>query len=167
MYLEKSLIVLRTQGIDVKRVQKENGISVDLVCFTGDMIQRGDMALCGENQWQLAIELVIYPLLHELGLGKERFVFIPGNHEVNTRKIVDGLEKGLQVESLNDISRYLESFSEIYKDRISYFYELVKQSLPSAQMKDLGYTYRVPLNELDVGIACVDSVWRSSGKGTL
>jgi len=35
---------------DVLRVQKEQDIKIDLVCFTGDLIQRGDKAIKDENQ---------------------------------------------------------------------------------------------------------------------
>ena len=41
---------------DVKRIQDEKGVQVDLVCFTGDLIQRGDQARCGEEQWQMAMD---------------------------------------------------------------------------------------------------------------
>ncbi len=150
---------------DVKRIQNEKGVRVDLVCFTGDLIQRGDQARCGETQWQMAMNEVIDPVLQGLDLPDERFVFVPGNHEVDISKIIPGLEKGLQAKTLDEISLYTEEFHESYRERLAYFYDIVKEMMPAAQIKDLGYTYKIRLNEMNVGIACIDSAWRSSGKG--
>ena len=30
---------------DIKKIRKQRNISIDLICFTGDLIQRGDKAL--------------------------------------------------------------------------------------------------------------------------
>ena len=152
---------------DVKKVQVEKRISIDLVCFTGDLIQRGDQAQCGENQWEFAWDIMIKPILRGLGLSGDRFIFVPGNHEVDKTKIVIGLDRGLQVQTLEEISETVRTFDESYKSRLAYFYSIVKQELPSANMKNLGYTYKIWINGLNVGVACVDSAWRSAGKGLM
>ena len=152
---------------DVKKVEEEKKLSIDLVCFTGDLIQRGDEALEGEKQWALATDILITPLLRELGLSDERFVFVPGNHEVDISKIVPRLEKGLIIESLRDINEIMDNFYDSYNGRVSYFYELVKKRLPDVRLRNLGYSYNIEINRLKVGIACVDSAWRSSGKGKI
>ena len=152
---------------DIKKVQTEKDIFIDLVCFTGDLIRCGEQAQCGENQWELAMNMVIRPILNGLRLPDDRFVIAPGNHEIDKTKIVLGLEKGLQVRTIEEISENVRNFHESYKARLAYFYDIIKKSLPMACVKDLGYSYRIQLNGLKVGIACVDSAWRSSGKGAV
>ena len=43
---------------DALKVQKEQDIKIDLVCFTGDLIQRGDKALDDEKQLEIAEEIL-------------------------------------------------------------------------------------------------------------
>lgn len=154
--------------IDIKKLQNEKNIFIDLICFTGDMIQRGDNAIKGENQWELAINKLVNPILENLNLTKERFVFVPGNHEVNIDKINLVIEKGLaKIHSLQDINENIENFDQIYKDRLSYFYKKVNEQLPEAKIHNLGYSYIKKINDIEVGIACIDTAWRSSGKGAI
>lgn len=150
---------------DVKHIQKEKEISIDLICFTGDLIQRGDKAEKDENQWQLSEDILINPLLSELNLSQEDFVFIPGNHEVDTSEILHVVEKGLKIKNQQDIKEIMDKFDQSYNKRLSYFYSIVKKRLPDAKFGDLGYSYKKSINGIQVGIACVDSAWRSTGKG--
>ena len=152
---------------DIKKIRKQRNISIDLICFTGDLIQRGDKALEDEKQWKLAMDIMINPLLRELDLSNDRFIFVPGNHEVDITKIVPRLEKGLEIESLQDINEIMDDFDSSYKNRLSYFYEIVKEQLPDVKFRDLGYSYSKQINGINVGISCVDSAWRSSGKGVI
>ena len=64
---------------DALKVQKEQDIKIDLVCFTGDLIQRGDKAIDDENQLGLAEEILINPIVNGLGLEKDKFIMVPGN----------------------------------------------------------------------------------------
>lgn len=152
---------------DIKKVQNEKDINIDLICFTGDLIQRGDQALKDEKQWDLAKEILINPLLEDLKLPAERFIFTPGNHEVDIKEIVPRLEKGLQIDSLQDIKEVMDNFDDSYIKRLSYFYKIVEKQLPNAKINNPGYSYKIQVNEIQVGIACVDSAWRSSGKGVV
>lgn len=48
---------------DALKVQKEQDIKIDLICFTGDLIQRGDKALADEKQMEIAEEILVNPVL--------------------------------------------------------------------------------------------------------
>ena len=72
---------------DIEKVKDENNINIDLICFAGDLIGRGDMAYEKEMQIQLAEEHFIQPLLKAVSLTKKEFILVPGNHEVDRRKI--------------------------------------------------------------------------------
>lgn len=150
---------------DINKVQKEKNFNIDLVCFTGDLIQQGDKAIEGEGQWELAMEILVIPLLKALNLSLDRFIFVPGNHEVDTGKIVKALENGLQEKTLDKINLLMDEFDSSYISRLDYFYGIVSKNQPNAQFGILGYSCKKEINGIDIGLACVDSAWRSSGKG--
>ncbi|MGN6714390.1 metallophosphoesterase [Anaerocolumna jejuensis] len=150
---------------DVLKVQKEQDIKIDLVCFTGDLIQRGDKAIKDENQMQLANEILVQPLLNKLGHEKDRFIIVPGNHEVDISKIVKATEKGLLVGSLEEINENIKDMNKSYLERLEYFYTGLDSYYEDIIRDKIGYAFIREINGKKVGIVCIDSSWRSSGEG--
>ena len=150
---------------DVLRVQKEKGIKIDLVCFTGDLIQRGDKAIDDESQLELAEEILLNPVLNGLGLEKDKFIIVPGNHEVDVKKIVKATEKGLLVDSLEEINDNVLDMNETYLARLDYFYQWIGSYYDDVIREKIGYAFLREIDGKKIGIACIDSAWRSSGKG--
>ncbi len=150
---------------DVIEVQKQEKIKIDLICFTGDLIQRGDKAFNDENQWNLAQSILVEPLLKRLELTKNEYIMVPGNHEVDTSKIDLIIEKGLLVNSLEDINFNIENMQSIHMERLKYFYDYINNNYPDVCMEKVGYAFIKNINGIRVGFACLDSSWRSSGKG--
>lgn len=157
--------IVQKMIIDINKVQSEKNIKIDMICFTGDLIQRGDQALEYEEQWKLANDVLVTPLLESLNLSKDRFIFVPGNHEVDKNKIVKALENGLQVKSLNEINDLMNDFDLSYRGRLEYFYNIVKGGQLEVKFGTLGYSFQKEINGIKIGLACVDSAWRSSGDG--
>ena len=60
---------------DAFKVQKEQDIKIDLVCFTGDLIQRGDKALDDEKQMEIAEEILVNPVLNIVGYKSFSIVY--------------------------------------------------------------------------------------------
>lgn len=150
---------------DILKVQKEQGIKIDLVCFTGDLIQRGDKAIVDEKQMEIAEEILIKPILNELGLKINKFIIVPGNHEVNIKKIVKATEKGLLVNSLEEINDNVSDMNEAYLARLDYFYQWIDNCYEDVIKEKIGYAFLHEIEGRKIGIACIDSAWRSSGKG--
>lgn len=82
--------------VDVEKISGETEQTANLVCFTGDLIQRGDYAKEVENEWDLANEIIVDPILEKLNIKKDNFIIIPGNHEVNRNRIEKYSEKGFR-----------------------------------------------------------------------
>lgn len=150
---------------DVLKVQREKNINIDLVCFTGDLIQRGDNAITGENQLNIAQEILIKPILERLELSNERFIMAPGNHEVDTSRIITATEKGLIVNSLDEINLNIKEMNETYLYRLKYFYNWIKSFNKETHINEIGYSYKIDIGDSQIGLVCLDSAWRSSGKG--
>lgn len=152
---------------DIKKVESENDIQIDLICFAGDLIGRGEWALENENQITLAEEHFIKPLLSATGLTTEEFILIPGNHEVDKTKIAKMTENGLvALSSLKDINETIFEMEDEYKRRLQYFYDyMYKNYVKGAETWNLGYSLIKNINGINVGIAGLDSAWRSTGAG--
>ncbi|MDD6626887.1 MAG: metallophosphoesterase [Lachnospiraceae bacterium] len=151
--------------VDAQKVEKHEKVKIDLICFTGDLIQRGDKAIQDENQFEIARKILIEPLLDAFNLTMEQFIIIPGNHEVDISKIVKATERGLQVQSLEEINEIVGEMDNSYLIRLQYFYEEMRKLYPNILYEQLGYAFLKDVNGIKVGIACVDSAWRSSGSG--
>ena len=67
---------------DALKVQKEQDIKIDLVCFTGDLIQRGDKALDDEKQMEIAEDILVNPVLNSLGLEKNKFIIVQRQYDI-------------------------------------------------------------------------------------
>ena len=150
---------------DIEKVQLEYNLRIDLICFTGDLIQRGDRAEVGENQWNLAMDIFVKPLLSRLDLAMDQFIYVPGNHEVNIDKIVKATENGLKIKTIGEIDEIIREFDVSYNNRLSYFYNNISNMYNDSKFGTLGYSFKRSINGIKVGIVCIDSAWRSSGKG--
>lgn len=150
---------------DILKLQREQRIKIDLICFTGDLIQQGNKAIQGEKELEIANEILVQPVLNALGLEKKHFIIVPGNHEVDTTQINKAIEKGLLVSSLDEINENINDMDKAYLNRLSYFYEMVKSSYDDVIMGKIGYAFIREIDGRKIGIVCIDSAWRSSGKG--
>ena len=74
-----------------------NGHNIDLVAFTGDILDRGGTAFQNEKEaFSLADKNVFQPLLDSLSLGRDRFFIVPGNHDIQREKDLERDELGLR-----------------------------------------------------------------------
>lgn len=64
---------------DLQHLQLENGVDVDMVCISGDLINSGDNA---DEEIEIIFSELIQPLMETLGLNEERFFIVAGNHEI-------------------------------------------------------------------------------------
>ena len=85
---------------------------IDLIIFTGDMVNVGGKSFDNIQQgFQTFKNLIINPLIKALNLGNERFIFCPGNHDVDRAQDNKFAESGL-TEQLNNA----QSLDEFYDD---------------------------------------------------
>lgn len=152
---------------DIEKVKVENSINIDLICFAGDLIGRGDKAQEDENQLRLAEEHFIQPLLKVTGLTERDFILVPGNHEVDIRKIAKRTEAGLaSISSLEEVNETIYEMQQEYKSRLQYFYDYMREKyISDAETWNLGYSIIREVNGISIGIVGLDSAWRSTGSG--
>lgn len=148
---------------DIKKLKDEHDTKVELVCITGDLINSGDNS---DEELLVVFDCVIKPLMDELSLKEERFFIVPGNHEVKRSKIVDYIENGISMaltseESINEFINNIESNA---LERILYFNDFSSMFGGDPELKNnLTHSHIIKIDDLNIGIVCVNSAWRSTG----
>ena len=159
----KSLVDLLKN--DTKIIQAQHNTDIDFVCISGDLINSGDNA---DEELKIVENTVIEPLMKELGLGREKFFIVPGNHEVKRSEIVDYIEEGLQftLSSEENIEKFLSRNDIESIKRIKYFNAFSSQFGGTPILNNqLIQSYSFSVKETSFGVVCINSAWRSTGSG--
>ena len=154
----------------IKKIQNERAI--DLVVFSGDMLERGGEGY--EKDLKAAFtsfkEVVINPIMAELGIPLSRFIFAPGNHDIDRdaddEMMEDGIEKhtkdynGIVNFAKNPkIAKYtarINSFKEFEED----FYKDLDNVLYNGSR--FVSTFEYDIDGITVGVSALNNVWRCS-----
>jgi len=150
---------------DIKKIAAEEQ-KIDFIFFTGDLVAKGKYS---DTTTSYVKKIFIDPLLAASGVPPELLFITPGNHDVNQKKadkflepIYDSYTKHDEVNALladidsrplfwNQLRDFNESLSEY------------GQAIPVLK-NDLYRAYSINVRDIKVGIACINSAWRSSGK---
>lgn len=161
MYLNQSMDEILQDG------------SIDLVIFTGDLIDKGGVSFSDINTAFAEFEkVVINPLLDKLRLSKERFVFIPGNHDTENDAKKNIEKVGIiKTYSLNEKQQIIDlknstdkSIMEMLYSRTKVFKEFEKTYYSenlngSYQYGDFESNFKFDINGCKVGVTSLNSVW--------
>lgn len=159
----KSLVNLLKD--DLKRINLQYDTKIDFVCISGDLINSGDKA---DEELNIVFNDIIEPLMNELTLDKNKFFVVPGNHEIKKDAIIDYIENGLtsMLTTETAIEEFLSREDEGSLQRINYFNEFSSQfsGVPILN-KSMLKSYSLKIENITIGIVCINSAWRSTGVG--
>lgn len=156
------------------KIQMKDKKSIDLVIFTGDLLDRGGCDFTSiKNGFMIFKEIVIKPLVEKLGLDKSRFVFLPGNHDTessgkknqrNKKNLLDetphttGKEintmmnvKGIDYDGMT--TSRTKCFKEFERD---YFHDFNDEHYYYGDFQS-NFVYKI--NGISIGITALNSVW--------
>jgi predicted MPP superfamily phosphohydrolase len=143
---------------------------IHFVAFTGDLVDVGGKDFeSPEKAFETFENSVIDPLMVNLGLAKEHFYFIPGNHDVVRSGDSEVTEVGLQ--SVLKDAKKLDAFVKAMLDKgkregvarmIAYsnFMNQFYEGHPDKQTNFLSGAFRLKVGEHTVGIGALNSSWR-------
>lgn len=141
---------------------------IDLVMFTGDLIDKGGLSF--NKDIDLAFynfnDDVIEPILYNLNLSKDRFLFIPGNHDIDRNTVNKIYEAGLRqtLQSTESVNDFVQNIYNDGVERLKSFKGFEKQYFEGSnkdyKFSNFSSTYKLTINKLNVGVACVNSAWR-------
>jgi len=157
---------------DIASLASTEGETLDLVCVTGDLVNKGQNA---KAELILAESIFLKPLRDTLKLPKSAFFFTPGNHDVNRTQISKAFETGLAQELVSEAAfrrfyREVQSGNadhDLIKKKLTEYFTFVKEGEnPYTKSTSVFFdTYILPIRGLKIGIASLNSAWRSSQYG--
>jgi predicted MPP superfamily phosphohydrolase len=144
--------------------------SIDIVAFTGDMIDIGGKEYGGAPAaFKVFQQEVIQPILDTLGLDRNRFLMSPGNHDIVRNldpefanigliKLFDNREKGLKFMRDAHKANDYNGFKRIkdYKDFENSFYK----GTTGTQISMFSSSFKLKIKNFNIGICCLNSAWR-------
>lgn len=127
---------------------------VDVVCFSGDLVLRGDHT----DSFAHVFENFVYPLLNHS--KSQFFCLVPGNHDVD-RTAVSVVEDDFisHLATSEQVDEYLATLQESV--RLANFYTLADEVAPAVSPIGLGRAYVFDVQGIKVGVAALNSAWAS------
>ena len=152
---------------ELKRIHQEHPIN--LIFLTGDLIDRG-----GENFSSIAEAFaefkknIITPILTTLNLPIERFLIIPGNHDLNKKAEEEWEDDGLKLhlKDADNIQNFIRKGKEGDLkgfERIRPFKEFEKtlyEGISNNQLSFFDSNFVLTINGKKIGVSCINSSWR-------
>jgi 3',5'-cyclic AMP phosphodiesterase CpdA len=148
-------------------------LQIDLVIFSGDMIDKGGKDFSGGitealNTFKTEI---IDEICSKLKLTIERFVFTPGNHDVNTKKANELTDIGIETTYMTEeskVSTFIKNpdlFRSQYFQRIEDVKEFEKGCYESIMKDDYNYdllasNFKYLIKDIKIGVTSLNSSWR-------
>lgn len=150
---------------DVERLVEGGG--VDLVVFSGDLADHGEA-----DEYRIAREVLLDPLMAKLGLKPANIILVPGNHDVNRAQVRDLVERGLinslgdrdRVNELLESTRDLEDATERLETWRNFATEFHSDTGNTSPAGPLGVVHEFKVETTSVGVAALNSAWRASGR---
>ncbi|MFN6672773.1 metallophosphoesterase [Enterococcus gallinarum] len=154
----------------IKDLEKQNQEKpIDLICYTGDLIDKGGFDTLNpmviSECFQEFEKNFVTPILESLNLDKAHFLFVPGNHDIDRKKINPIFENGLvmALNSEDSIQNYMRNPSQLHLDRIE-AYKNFERSFFADNIgykgNEFGYGYSVETSDGSIGVAGINSSWR-------
>jgi predicted MPP superfamily phosphohydrolase len=147
---------------DARRFQEDRPI--DLVLFTGDLAARGR-----DPEYQRVDQLVLRPIVDEIGIDRDRIVVLPGNHDVDRGEIRAIVESGLREQLVNRdaLNALLDSPRDVADafERLAAWKRFTENS-DLGSLDPVGPTAATKILELgagSLGLVVLNSAWRCSG----
>ncbi|NTJ51521.1 hypothetical protein G6K93_31405 [Agrobacterium rhizogenes] len=165
-------IVIKALAEDIYKNRLEADLNPDLVFFSGDLVQAGE----DRSSFDLAYQNFIEPVLKAADLPIEKFHIVPGNHDISraSARSPSYVERGLK-EDLNStdvVNQFVDSITsgkdngDIPFARLQNYEDFQRVSGNSNHCAEDRFlkTYRHNVAGVNIGIACFNTAWRSTGE---
>lgn len=146
--------------------------AIDVIVFSGDLIDRAGCNFPApkmKNGFEKFEEIVIKPITTALGLPANRFIFAPGNHDVDqeaeckranttlTKKLRDAAEVDRFINQ-KDVEAKIPRIAEYNKFRNDYWDR--NKGNADLDVTPLQLGIKLDINGLKVGFNCLNTAWR-------
>ena len=165
-------IVLSALNASVEQFLNDDN-SIDLVIFSGDLVQSGASA----DLFDKAATSFITPVLVASGVGPDRFLICPGNHDIDRDEVRNNIfvESGLTatLKSREQINAFIDQYwtaaiatPPIAFARLSNFYaKQWAQAQPCKTFANLFVAiHEYQIKDHRIGVALFNTAWRTTGE---
>ncbi len=147
-----------------------NEMQIDFIVVSGDLIDKGGASFSGENAYNIFKKEFITPICDAINLDKENFIFIPGNHDINTNNIDEYYESGLQnkLDTIEKVNEFIKSNADINKQgiaRMKEFHTFKRNYYSDSDNNLLSCFASAFIREKSgkrIGFSAINSAWRCS-----
>ena len=141
----------------IKDIKNQAEGNIDFIIFSGDLVQSGK-----EENFSFALDSFIMPLLQETGVSEDRFIYVPGNHEVDIDKIDNDFAIGFTDRILRDGVKD-EDFKNLnVQNRLKGFFSFSELFFKWNQ-EEVAISRKIELDGITYGISYVNTAWNSAG----
>jgi predicted MPP superfamily phosphohydrolase len=154
----------------LKELQEINSETpIDLVLLTGDLIDKGGAEFkTAKEAFVKFKDNVILPITSTLNLPIERFLIIPGNHDLDQKVEPIYVDLGLRTyfdkaETVNDFIKKGKSGTYNGFERVKQFKEFETElynGVSDCQLSPFDSSFKLNIRKQKVGISCLNSSWR-------
>lgn len=152
---------------ELKKINQE--ALIDLLVLTGDLIDKGGMSFGSIEEAFLEFNRqIISPILSSLNLPINRFLIIPGNHDLSQKADKEYVDLGLRTyfDSSEKIQDFIkngktgdyEGFERVkaFKD----FEQTLYAGIPSCELSCFDSNFILDIKDKKIGVSCLNSSWR-------
>ena len=157
-YMIKALTKINAEG------------KIDLIIYSGDLLEQGGEGYDHKltNGFKAFVSEVIEPIISTLKLDRSRFIFTPGNHDIdrnadshrfeeNLEKDASTLEGIIQLTKATDVNDYTKRVDEFKAFEKEYYEALENIDYNNGKFVS---TFELEINGVKVGISSLNTVWR-------
>ncbi|MEO9531919.1 MAG: metallophosphoesterase [Crocinitomicaceae bacterium] len=149
--------------IDKFKKQDDLNDEVDLIIFSGDLVQNGSKP----SDFEEAKSLVLDSLRDQINLDDSRIVLCPGNHDVDRKEKLDSVIEFMDnIDTIEDLEKFLKKKDFDYSCKPSNNYvDFVKKYYIHSddEINTMYSTHIRKIKDLNLGIVTINSAWRAIG----
>lgn len=141
----------------IKDIKNQVEGNIDFIVFSGDLVQSGK-----EENFVFALDNFIMPLLQAIGLSEDKFIYVPGNHEVDIDKIDKDFAIGFTDRILRDRVKEDDFKNPNVQNRLRAFFSFSELFFKWNQ-EEVAISRKIECDGITYGITYVNTAWNSAG----
>lgn len=157
-------MIIRALLMDLETFNNEK--KIDLIFFTGDLIDQGGKSFNNiDEAFGEFDKHVITPIVHRLGIDKSKFLFVPGNHDIDRNADDRHTEIGLS-NDLNDEKKVIDFIDANPESKIKRilpfkrFEKIIHSNTEKSCITNFQSNFVFTIDGFEVGISALNTSWR-------
>lgn len=148
-----------------------DGVKVDALIFSGDLVQSG----ADIKHFEKAYDSIILQAAKAVNLPKERIFMCPGNHDIDRSQVIDFIELGLKA-SLKNTSATNNFIDKVNTgnasaksafDRLKNYNVFMRTRIykpPNVSTSPMVNLFKFNSSDMKIGISIFNTAWRCTGQ---